>query len=147
MIPIFNPGGQLPEGIHEATWSEFLERYDITAHRGTLIEGMKKLILHLKAVGCRALYVDGSFVTDREIPNDYDACWDVHGVKAEKVDKLLLQFSDEAKAEIQDKYKGDIRPDSFSPMETSGTYLEFFQMDRDGNRKGIIRLSLEEIDL
>ncbi len=131
MIPIFNPGGQLPEGIHEATWSEFLERYDITAHRGTLIEGMKKLILHLKAVGCRALYVDGSFVTDREIPNDYDACWDVHGVKAE----------------IQDKYKGDIRPDSFSPMETSGTYLEFFQMDRDGNRKGIIRLSLEEIDL
>lgn len=93
------------------------------------------------------MYVDGSFVTDKEIPNDYDACWDVHGVKAEKLDRLLLQFNDEAKAGMQDKFRGDIRPDSFSPMETGGTYLEFFQMDRDGNRKGIIRLSLKEIDI
>jgi hypothetical protein len=102
--------------------------------------------VHLKAVRCRALYVDGSFVTEKELPKDYDACWDVESVKVETLDKVLLSFSDEGKQAMQDKYCGDIRPGSCSPAEMDCTYLEFFQMGRDGEAKGIVKLVLEEFN-
>lgn len=101
---------------------------------------MRALLAHLKSVRCRALYVDGSFVTAKELPNDYDACWDVEGVKVEKLDTTLLAFSDEGKRAMQDKYRGDIRPGSCSPAEKDCTYLEFFQTGRDGEPKGIVKL-------
>jgi len=97
-------------------------------------------------VGCRSIYVDGSFVTDKVRPNDYDACWDIHGVKIEKLDTALLDFSDAGKVAMEVKYGGDIRPDAFSPTEIDASYLEFFQIDRNGERKGIVRLVLAEIE-
>jgi hypothetical protein len=29
---------------------------------------------HLRAAGCRTIYINGSFVTDKLNPNDFDAC-------------------------------------------------------------------------
>lgn len=145
------PRGHLPRGIyhatwgiHHATWKEFDNRFGHNEHRRQLLEGLKLLLSHLKSVDCRCLYVDGSFVTEKETRNDYDACWDVEGVKVEKLDKVLLSFSDEGKHAMQDKYRGDIRPGSCSPAEKDCTYLEFFQMGRDGEPKGIIKLVLAE---
>lgn len=146
MIPPFNDKGQLPPGIHTATWDEFVERYALTIHRRQLLDGMKRLIDHLKSVNCRSLFVNGSFVTNKERPNDYDACWNVVGVKFEQIDPILLRADDVGKQDMLKKYGGDIRPDLFSPVETSGTYLEFFQIDRNGEAKGIIELSLVEIE-
>jgi hypothetical protein len=144
MIPRFTETGHLPSGIHHVPWTEFDERFGHNARRKELLGGLKALLSHLKSVRCRALYVDGSFVTAKELPNDYDACWDVEGVKVEKLDKVLLSFSDEGKRAMQDKYCGDIRPGSCSPEERDCTYLEFFQMGRDGEPKGIIKLVLAE---
>lgn len=107
--------------------------------------GLEKLVRHLESVGCTAIYVDGSFITTKERPNDYDACWNIDGVKIEKVDKILLNFSDEGKVEMQKEYGGDIRPGACSPVESKATYLEFFQTDRNGNRKGIVKLTLRSI--
>ncbi|RNJ49052.1 DUF6932 family protein [Methylocystis hirsuta] len=147
MIPTFNEKGNLPPGLHKATWEEFTERYGVTTHRKRLIELMQKLIVHLKEVQCQNLFVDGSFVTNKEVPNDYDACWDVTGVKIERMDPVLLVFTTEGKEKMVIKYGGDLRPDKFSPFETNVSYLEFFQIDREGDRKGIIHLSLQEIEL
>lgn len=143
-IPDFDNRGFLPPGIHNATWEEFMARYAITAHRGRLIQGLERLLAHLSKVGCKNVFIDGSFVTAKITPNDYDACWDVTGVKIEKIDPVLLDFSERGKQTMEQKYGGDIRPDAFSPLETSGTYLEFFQIDRDGQPKGIIALDLKE---
>lgn len=146
MIPEFDENGQLPPGIHRATWSEFVERYATTNHRRKLLEGMERLIEHLKSIECTALYVNGSFVTSKERPNDYDACWNVRGVKFELIDPVLLGADDDGKQAMLEKYGGDIRPDQFSPVELDGTYLDFFRIDRDGNPKGIVELSLVEIE-
>jgi len=135
------PQGHLPRGIHHATWEEFEKRFGHNENRRQLLEGLKLLLSHLKSVDCRCLYVDGSFVTEKETPNDYDACWDVEGGKVEKLDKVLLSFSDEGKHAMRE---GDIRPGSCSPAEKDSTYLEFFQMGRDGEPKGIIKLVLAE---
>jgi hypothetical protein len=146
VIPAFNDKGCLPPGIHDASWDEFNERFATTPHRRQLVMLMAGLIRHLKSVGCAALYVDGSFVTSKDRPNDYDACWDVSGVKAERVDPDLLQFDHAAKARTAERYGGDIRPDVFSPTEMDATYLQFFQIDRDGDSKGIVKLRLAEIE-
>lgn len=146
MIPQFDARGYLPEGVHDASWDEFIERYAITAHRRSLAGKLALLVRHLKSVGCSAVYVDGSFVTDKEIPNDYDACWDTTRVKVEKVDRVLLDFSDAGKAAMAAKYGGDIRPGGFSPEEVDVSYLDFFQIDRNGERKGIVRLVLTEME-
>ncbi len=140
MIPAFTVDGRLPPGIYEATWQEFVDRYGITSHRLNLIAGLKSLVDHLADVGCRAIYVDGSFVTDKEIPGDYDACWDATGVKSESLDQTLLNFSDQGKEDMEKKYLGDIRVSEFSPAESDGTYLEFFQKNRDGGITGIVKL-------
>ena len=50
------------------------------------------MLENLKAAGCRTVYVDGSFVTSKELPNDYDACWEEAGVDPETLDPVLLTF-------------------------------------------------------
>lgn len=147
MIPSFDERGFLPPGVHRSDWGEFVERYGISDHRRKLIGLLEGLIRHMKAVGCRSMFIDGSFVTNKERPNDYDACWDVHGVKVERIDPVLMNFTDFGKARMEEKYGGDIRPDAFSPTETAGTYLEFFQIDRNGDPKGIVQLVLAEIEI
>jgi len=144
MIPDFDERGFLPKGVHHATWEQFRSRYSITPHRARLIDLLEKLARHLAAAGCQALYVDGSFVTSKERPGDYDACWDPSGVKHDRLDPLLMLADDASKAAMAMKYGGDIRISSLSFGDFSGRYLEFFQQDRDGKPKGIVVLDLAE---
>ncbi len=94
----------------------------------------------LAKVGCKAVYVDGSFVASKEIPGDYDLCWQMDGVFVEDLDPVLLNYTTEGKKLIEEKYRGDIRGAEFSVRETGATYLEFFQHDRNGRAKGVVKL-------
>ena len=44
----------------------------------------------LRRAGCRTVYIDGSFATSKEIPNDFDVCWDEEDVAPELPDPVLL---------------------------------------------------------
>jgi hypothetical protein len=140
MIPNFTSSGKLPPGIHKATWVEFQERYGYNPKRVWLLEGLKKLLVELSKVGCKSVYVDGSFVTDKEEPGDYDLCWKMDGVFVEDLDPVLLNYTSEGKVLIEKKYRGDIRGAEFSVKETGATYLVFFQHDRNGIAKGVVEL-------
>jgi hypothetical protein len=80
MIPEFDINGNLPPGIHQVTWEEFTKRFGITRHRCKLLGGLKRALDSLKAAGCQTVYVDGSFITEKKVPGDFDACWDINGV-------------------------------------------------------------------
>jgi hypothetical protein len=140
MIPNFTSSGKLPPGIHKATWVEFQERYGYNPRRVWLLEGLKMLLDELSKVGCKSIYVDGSFVTDKELPGDYDLCWKMDGVFVEDLDPVLLNYTAEGKVRIEGKYRGDIRGAEFSVKETGATYLVFFQHDRNGIAKGVVEL-------
>ena len=43
----------------------------------------------LHRAGCSKVYIDGSFVTVKLEPGDYDACWDIDGVNVEALDSVL----------------------------------------------------------
>ena len=67
--------------------------------------GLREAMQSLKNAGCRTVYIDGSFVTDKEIPGDFDACWEEAWVDPLKLDPVLLTFAD-GRAAQKAKYLG-----------------------------------------
>ena len=104
--------------------------------------GLKAALDNLKNSGCRSVYIDGSFVTSKELPNDYDGCWEETGVDAALLDPVLLTF-DSGRATQKAKYMGELFPVSTVADASGLSFLEFFQTDKDtGRTKGIIGIDL-----
>jgi hypothetical protein len=134
--------GNLPPGIHHATWEELNGAFGSTPHRRALLEGLFLALSALRQAGCRRTYVDGSFVTAKEVPGDFDACWDPEGVDPEVLEPTLLDFTNRRAAQ-KAKYGGElfIATDAAGPAGTR--FLDFFQRDkRTGDPKGIVALDL-----
>lgn len=136
-----SPWRVLPPGIHDATFDEIRARFATTPHRVALFDGLVRAADTLAKAGCTVLFVDGSFVTDKPHPGDYDACWDIAGVDPVKLDPVLLDFSGKREAQ-KAKYLGELffaqvlRPGEFD-------FLSFFQIEKfSGNPKGILRVTL-----
>lgn len=145
MIPDFNEDGNLPEGEHPADWGELMARFGNTPHRRDLLTGLRQAAMVLKAAGCAILYLDGSFVTQRRIPRDYDGCWDATGVDLNLVDPVLLTFS-AGRAAQKAKYLGELFPAGTKADLSGRTFLQFFKTDKNtGRAKGIIRLDLRSL--
>ena len=146
MIPEFEAEGNLPPGIHWTTWQEFVERFGTTRHRLKLVLGLKTALDSLRAAGCQTAYIDGSFVTVKEVPNDFDACWDIEGVDPALLDPILLKFDDRRLAQ-RSKFLGELFPAQIPEKGSGRTFLEFFQTDKDtGNPKGIVALDLRSLE-
>lgn len=143
----FQPNGNLISGIHELTINEIEEYYGYNHHRQELISGLKLLILHLSDCGCETIYLDGSFVSKKEFPNDFDACWDEHFVDLQKLkDKYstILNFKESRKYQ-KAMYGGDFFPMSSSatPPPLYNTFFDFFQKDKENTPKGIVKINLK----
>ena len=107
-----------------------------------MLNGLRAGLDDLKDAGCHTVYVDGSFVTAKEAPNDFDACWEEAGVDPIVLDPVLLTF-DPGRAAQKAKYLGELFPASAIANTDGFSFLEFFQTDREtGRRKGIIAIYL-----
>ena len=147
MIPSFNTDGNLPAGIHWAEWSEITTRFGTNSHRARLLEGLYKALITLKRAGCTTVFIDGSFVTKKHYPQDFDACWDLSNVNPELLEPTLLDFS-QGRAAQKAKYLGELFPAQIFADQNQTTFLDLFQTDKDtGKRKGIIAISLETLSL
>lgn len=95
----------------------------------------------LAQAGCPRLWIDGSFVTDKPDPGDFDVCWDHTGVDRSRVDPILFRF-DNDRALQKLKYRGEFFPNVVE--RTSGhLFRDFFQIDKaSGGAKGIVELEL-----
>ena len=112
MIPAIDPAtGNLPPGIHDATLDEIAARYGFTPHRQALLSGLREAVSALQAAGCRCLYLDGSFVSAKEEPADYDVCWENEGVdlfQLMRTAEELLEYRPERRGPRQKvRYGGD----------------------------------------
>jgi hypothetical protein len=135
------PYGILPPGIHWADLDEVASRFVGTEHRAWLFQGILAVAAALRAAGCMRMYLDGSFVTGKDHPNDYDGCWDPTQVNPAQLDPVLLDFSNRRAAQKL-KYRGEM----FISVGLSGpgtTFLEFFQVEKlTGIPKGIVGVRL-----
>lgn len=143
MEPPFDADGNLPPGQHEMTWDAVVSRFGGSSRRQRQLEGLKAAIDALQIAGCRTVYLDGSFVTEKESPGDFDVCWSIDGVDPEKLDPVLLTFDPGRKTQ-KANYGGELFPAQV-PADAAGTvFLDFFQIDkRTGRPKGIVVLRFE----
>ena len=93
-MPPFDPlTGRLPAGEHLADWYEVVERFGWNERRRRLIDGLADALVLLAEAGCRRVWLNGSFVTTKDEPGDFDACWDQTGVDLDVLDPVLLDLS------------------------------------------------------
>jgi hypothetical protein len=145
MLPEFTRDGNLPPGIHWATWKELVARFGWSPYRRRLLKGLRLALRLLRDAGCAVVYVDGSFITTKEMPGDFDACWDVEGVDPERLDPVFLDFSDSRAAQKR-RFGGEFFPAQLPEGITGRTFLAFFQTERrTGRRKGIAAIRLKEL--
>lgn len=114
-------------------------------HRNKLLAGLRKALGSLTKAGCPNIYLDGSFVTAKKVPDDYDACWEMVGVRSVDLDPVFMDFSNK-RAAPKAKYLGEFFL-AYTQAEgppLSRLYINFLQIDKDsGDPKGIVGIKLQ----
>jgi hypothetical protein len=141
MLPLPDSStGYLPPGVHKAPWCEVTPRFGGNGHRLRLIGGLLAALQNLAGAGCRSVLLDGSFVSRKDLPEDYDGAWDTIGVDPALLDPVLLDLS-KGRAAMKSKYLGELFP--VTAAAAAGVlYREFFMKDRNGVPKGIVQIDL-----
>jgi hypothetical protein len=132
-------GGLLPPGIHDADLADVADAMAYTPWREWLLAGLRLVLGDLAAAGCSGAYLDGSYVTDKDKPGDYDLCWDRTGVDRSLLHPVIEMVAF-PRTEQKRRYRGDILPN----VVESGSgllFVEFFQVHKEsGVPKGIVKL-------
>ncbi len=122
-----------------------MRHFGTTAYRSRLLQGFEAATNILRAAGCRRVYLDGSFVTSKAVPGDFDALWEPTGVDV----ALLLQMErcfgdfDNGRAAQKTKFFGEFFPATLPELSSGSIFLDFFQVDKQtGTPKGIIAIDL-----
>lgn len=137
-----SPWPVLPPGIHQATLAEVERRFASNPKRRVQFRGFVAALVDLRRAGCRRAFLDGSFVTAKPNPGDFDACWDPTGVDPEFLDSALLTFENDRAAQ-KAKYHGELFPSTIPADRAGAIFVEFFQVDRfTGAAKGIVAIDL-----
>lgn len=124
-------------------WGSFAARFGWNNRRRFLLGGMRRALTNLRAAGCVAAIIDGSFVTNKEEPGDYDLAFDPIGMTGSLLDPVLRRHDDGRKA-MKAKYFGEVFPwGAVACATTKLIYLEFFQRDRSGVAKGVVLLDVK----
>lgn len=132
----------LPAGIHHASLPAVSDRFGSNFHRRHLFGGLVRASRNLAQAGCRRLFLDGSFVTAKPWPGDYDACWDPCGVDRQRMDPVFSNLA-QRRAAQKAKYHGEFFPSSTRADQSGRNFVAFFQIEKfSGLRKGIILIDL-----
>jgi hypothetical protein len=125
--------------VHDATLNEIEGRFAVSDRRRLLFSGFAEGVMALRRAGCRTILLDGSFVTEKPFPGDFDACWCSAGVDDTKLDPVFLDFSDGRKKQ-KERFGGEFFPATV-PADATHFFYDFFQIDKyTGNAKGIVRV-------
>jgi len=140
-IPPFNENGELPVGEYVVSLDEIENRFGCTnAKRRQLMQGLRSAAKNLRKARVCKLWVDGSFVTDKENPDDIDGVWETNDrIDFEVLDPIFL----EDRQAMKDKYGLDFFPDVIE-AGSGLPFPEFFRFNRDNDPKGILVVLLGE---
>jgi hypothetical protein len=104
-IPALDPHGLLPAGVHDCTLHDIGTAFAWNAHRSTLLKAFQDCYQReIRASFSQPLLFDGSFVTDKEIPDDIDVVLDLSTASAQaQVNgvKYLVQNQDRLRAQYR----------------------------------------------
>jgi hypothetical protein len=133
-MPPFTEQGYLPPGIWPMTWQEFCNHYGYNTRRINLLSGLMSALKLLTPLGCDTVHVGGSFITNKEKPNDIDGCFDGMSINLALIDPIFTE-PDEQKA----RFGCELRIDSMSQFQG------FLQKNSSGQSIGIIALNITSV--
>jgi hypothetical protein len=148
-IPAFNDFGILPMGLHNCTLEEAKNFFSWNDHRVEVWEQFSGFLEWAESMPKHAvLFVDGSYVTDKTLPNDVDVAIDLAGCS---IADQNLWFGDWGRR--CGEFKANFLTDSYLFVTGSGNdFSVFFQymrvseaMERgldSGDSKGVLRIEL-----
>lgn len=145
-IPKLGPKGELPPGIYLATILEVEEIFgQSNERRKKLMAGLKTVVSIFKKAGVRKIYLDGSFTSNKLEPEDVDGCWSMIGVNPNKLDKRFWDFENgeefkKNRSELKELFGIDFYIAENLEAESGKPFPIFFQRDRYGEPKGMIRI-------
>lgn len=123
-------------------------RFGSDPHRNRLLIGLRQALLSLARAGCRTAYLDGSFVSSKTAPDDFDVCWDMNNVDISRLqleEPVLLDFSNRRAAQ-KVKFGGELFPAQERADAVGAVFLDFFQRDKNtGDPKGIVAIDLRSV--
>jgi hypothetical protein len=148
-IPSLTSDGLLPVGIHDCTLSEIEATYARNYKRRQVWGRFSEFLEHLKGIpGLNAVYVDGSFVTDKEKPSDVDIVIEYDDGRT-RVRLAQTYWFLRQKDKVKHRYSVDVL--GCLKTEKSPAMVELFQMLRvedaiqrgvpPDTRKGILRIT------
>jgi hypothetical protein len=137
-----SPWNVLPPGIHPATLDEVEVTFAYNSRRRALHAGLVDAAIYLVQAGCRTIVLDGSYVSGKPVPGDFDACWEPDGIDFRKLDAVFGDFAD-GRANQKARFGGEFFPSTMIATDIGAAFTEFFQIDRfTGKRKGILSLAI-----
>jgi hypothetical protein len=144
MLPALNSDGNLPEGVHLATEDEVFARFATSsARRQWLGEQLRSLLALAKSTGQLArVFLWGSFVTSKEVPNDLDVLLVMRAEFAiEAVSTPAHIVFDHVQARL--RFQADVfwTKASLDP-QVLHLWLDTYQTGKDFTRRGIVEVSV-----
>lgn len=144
MIPPFDPDGDLPPSVHQATWSEFRERFCIFIRSGqrlNLCQRITQMVEEARASQIvERIVFGGSFVSSHHEPNDFD-CVVVLKATTRYEDLHPFQRWVADTREASRRYRGDVFV-ARADQSTLAMYLDFFALNRRGKSVGLVEVML-----
>lgn len=147
----FELNNYLAPGIYSLSWSEISNELGWNVYRKTLIDGLKNGLIALKNCGCKMAYIDGSFVSQKARPGDFDVCYEESGMDFAKLKKDYEPLTIFANMRELQKtiYKGEFfRANDLADLLTGVNFRTFFQQIKYSfpvEYKGIISINLDTL--
>jgi hypothetical protein len=114
--------------------------------RPELLEGLKEALELMASCGVVRVYLDGSFVTDKDRPNDIDGCYDLaEDVSAEDLGRLAPSFPPNLSNRTEAKRGFGVAffPAAATELGSDQPFLRFFQTARDLRGRGVLSVELQ----
>jgi len=145
-IPEFNETGDLPTGVHKASLAEAVARFAASSNRRKLLTRRLERIHQMASqTGCLARFVVfGSFVTDKDEPNDVDIFMIMNDNfdMGSLVGESRLLFADHGTA--QDHFGASVFwMRRMAAIGGEQAAIEDWQIKRDGTERGIVEITAE----
>jgi hypothetical protein len=146
-VPALTIHGLMPAGIYTCTLGDACAALCWNARRRQIWDGLARFLAKMAQRGLTSpIYLDGSFVTDKERPGDVDLVLDLVGASADELREGLMLFAE------HDAIKQEFDVDFWLNLPGHGQsdFSAFFQYLRANEagqrnvrvdvRKGILRI-------
>ena len=146
--------GLLPPGIHSITAEKFIAVFGFNPRRRQLCLGLQLLCRFLQGHHIGIVYVDGSYVEQKEWPKDIDTFFEV---RKAQFNQMFIPFGWQAwHKSMVEQHKCDAYvciSDQPGPFEAEGKryqrgrdyWLDKFGHTREGIEKGFVSLKTKDV--